>query len=114
MTISGLGTNRILAAAERMRGALATGQKLDGSGPITGDLTELENDQKLGFDEWFAFQQKQAEAHASGRLTTDEAMTIYTALGGEGMPAGGWAEGVDLALKLTIYSVMGQLIGAGR
>lgn len=113
MTMIGI-DNRILAAAERMRAAIQSGQKLDGSGPITGDLTALEQDQNLSHMEWFAFQNAQAAAHASGKLTTDEAMTIYTALGGEVMPVNGWSSGVDLALKLTIYSVCGQLAMGGR
>ena len=78
--------NRVLAAAERMRAALASGQKIDGSGPIEADLTALEADQNLTFTEWFAFQEAQARAHATGVLPTDEAQTVYVALGGEAMP----------------------------
>ena len=102
----GAGSGRAHAAA------LASGQKIDGSGPIEADLTALEADQNLTFTEWFAFQEAQARAHATGVLRTDEAQTVYVALGGEAMPPEtGWAEDVDLALKVTITTLIGQLMG---
>lgn len=101
--------NRVLAAAERLRHRIELGIKPDGS-PITGSLDELERGLELTHMEWFAYQNAQAKAHAMGVITAGEAQTIYAALNGEGMTTSGWAEGVDLALKVTITSLMAQLI----
>jgi hypothetical protein len=109
----GLGPNRVLDSAARMRDRIERRVKPDGS-PITADLDAFERDQALTFGEWFAYQEAQARAHAMGKITTDEASTIYTALGGEAMPTDGWADGVDLALKVTITQVMGELLAVAR
>ena len=103
-------SNRILEAAARMQAALDSGQKIDGSGPITADLDELERSLALTPMEVFAYQNAQARAHATGKLTTGEAQTVYAAIG-EG---GDWAKDTSLALKLTIQTLMGQLIGGRR
>jgi len=104
--------NRVEAYAARIRAAIASGQKPDGSGPI-GDVSKLNETLALDFSEHFAYQNAQAEAHASGILTTDEAMSVYVALGEVGSASnGGWAKGTDLALKVTVTNLIGQLLGA--
>lgn len=103
--------NRVLAAIERYRAAIASGQKIDGSGPITDDLDALDKAQVLTFREWYAYQSAQASAHAMGKITADEAQTIYHALGAEGFTETGWAEDADLATKLVVTNVMGSLLG---
>ncbi len=104
-------TNRVEAHAATVREAIANGQKVDGSGPI-GDTAALDRELALTFEEHFAYQNAQARAHASGLITPDEARTIYRALGEVGSETnGGWARGTDLALKVTVTTVMGQLIG---
>lgn len=113
MIFPDVAANRIEAAAARLRERIAQGVKPDGS-PITADLSELERDQNLTHIEWFAYQNAQARAHATGKLSTAEAQTIYSALGGEGMSATGWADHVDLALKVTITQVIGELMQRGR
>jgi hypothetical protein len=60
----------------------------------------------LTFEEHFAYQNAQAHAHASGKLSLDEAQMIYTALG-EG---GGWPEDTSLAMKITITQLMSELL----
>lgn len=106
--------NRILQAARRLQERLDTGVKPDGS-PITGDLEALEESLDLDALETFAYQSAQARAHATGKLTTAEAQTIYLALGGEGFgrTASGWADGVSLALKVTITNLMAELLTKG-
>lgn len=107
-------TNRVLAHAEKVREAIRSGQKADGTGPV-GDLGKLERDLAISPVELFAFQQAQARAHATGKLTTDEAHTVYAALGGDygsSSANGGWGEDADLALKVTVTNLMGQLMGA--
>lgn len=106
-------TNRIEAAAARRRAQLATGLKTDGT-PITVSLAAIEKEQDLTHIEWFGYQNAQARAHATGKLSTAEAQTIYMALGGEVMSTSGWSSSTDLALKLTIVQVMGELMGVGR
>jgi hypothetical protein len=75
-------------------------------------LTEIDKTLDLQFDEWFEFQQLQAQAHAMGRLETDAAQLIYRSLNGEHMSQvnGGWAKGVDTATKFIITQLMGELL----
>lgn len=102
--------NRVLAAIERYRAAIAKGQKLDGS-PLTGDLDALDAAQVLTFREWYAYQSEQAKAHAMGTINAAEAMTIYHALGGEGFTETGWSADADLATKLVVTNAMAGLLG---
>jgi hypothetical protein len=72
----------------------------------------------LDFNEHFSYQEIQARAHVSGKLSTEEAQIIYAALGEVGSSAnGGWSAGVDTATKyavtLTIQALLKQRI-AGR
>lgn len=59
----------------------------------------------------FAYQEQQARAHVSGKLTADEAMIVYRALGECGSASnGGWASGTDLATKVSVTMLMGELV----
>ena len=53
------------------------------------------------------------QAHASGTLSTDEALVIYQALG-ESMSTenGGWQSHVTLSMKVTITQAMGDILSA--
>lgn len=103
--------NRVEAHAATVRAAIASGQKVDGSGPI-GDTAKLDADLAVTFSEHVAYQNAQARAHAAGILTPEEATTVYRALGEVGSEAnGGWARGTDLALKVTVTTLMGSLVG---
>jgi hypothetical protein len=65
----------------------------------------------VSFEEHFRFQETQARAHAGGKLSTDEAMIVYRALGELGSDAnGGWANGTDLATKVSVTLLMGELL----
>lgn len=101
--------NRVLAYANRVQALLDNGRKPDGT-LITADLGELEKSLALTPVEVFGYQNAQARAFATGKLSYAEAQTIYTAIG-EG---GDWAEGTDLALKLTITQLMGELLRVVR
>lgn len=102
--------NRIETHAATVREAIASGLKVDGSGPI-GDVDKLNAELAVTFAEHAAYQDAQARAHASGKITTEEAQVIYRALGEIGSTSnGGWAKGTDLALKVTVTTLMGQLI----
>lgn len=108
--------NRVEDHAATVREAIASGRKVDGSGPI-GDTAALDAELAVTFAEHAAYQDAQARAHLNGVITTDEAQTIYRALGEYGSEAnGGWSKGTDLALKVTVTTVIGQLLGrtAGR
>ena len=102
--------NRVQRAIDAMQ------NRLDAMNGITltgQSFRELEALQDLEHSEWFAYQQKQAEAHASGRLTADEALTVYNLLGGESYNGkrGGWSAGASLAAKLTVVRLIGELVG---
>lgn len=107
--------NRVLAYADKVRATIESGIKPDGS-PTAGpeELDRLDRTLNLTTMEWMAYQNAQARAHVVGTLATDEAQTVYMALNGEVPTASGWADGVDLALKVTVTNLIGELIGAGR
>lgn len=74
--------------------------------------TRLDRVNDLTFDDHFGYQSKQSIAHASGKLSTEEAQVIYMALGESLSPDnGGWSEGVDLATKIIITQIIGELLG---
>ena len=57
------------------------------------------------------FQNQQARANAVGKLNTDEALTIYNALGEYHNDAnGGWQDGVTLATKVIVTQVVSELL----
>lgn len=104
--------NRIAEAIAKVRESIASGRKVDGSGPIdAGSLTSLEATLAVDFTEHAAYQDAQAWAHVSGILTTEEAQVIYRALGEVGAPSnGGWAAGTDLATKVVVTEVIGSIL----
>lgn len=92
--------DKIYAAIERVR-THPNLSKMDASGM---DVT---------FDEHYQYQNIQAEMHAGGILPTDAAQIIYTALGEIGSAKnGGWAAGTDLATKVVVTQVIGELLKA--
>lgn len=104
--------DRITPAIAKMRATIATGQKLDGTGPIDPDsLARLDRSLDNGPAEWVAYQNAQARAHATGILSTAEAQVVYMALGGESPGPGGWAADADLATKVVITQVLSEIVG---
>lgn len=96
-------TNRVLNAIDAARVAL--------TGVPAPQAADLDAAMAVTFTEHYAFQDAQARAHASAKLTTDEAQIIYGALGEVGSVAnGGWAAGTDLATKVTVTRLMGELL----
>ena len=75
-------------------------------------LPDLDEDKlAITFREHFGYQTAQSTAHASGKLTLEEAQICYIALGeGFNTGNGGWASGVDKATKIVVTRVMGELI----
>ncbi len=65
----------------------------------------------LTFDEFYAYQTAQSVACAGGKITAEEAQTIYRALGGEGYK-GNWPESTPLAARVAITKVVAELMGA--
>ena len=106
--------NRIVKGAsnyqKRIDKCMEEGVDLQGI-PIEEALEKLDKTMALGFSDHFEFQNLQARAHASGQLTTEEAQTVYIALG-EVMSSknGGWQPHVDLAMKTTITQIIGELV----
>lgn len=97
-------SNRIQAAIEGVRPKVA--------GLPEDKRQSLDEGMALTFSEHFQFQQKQAEAHASGLLSPDEALVIYSALGESMSEAnGGWQEHADTATKVIVTKVIGELVG---
>ena len=103
--------NRILAAIDRLDNRI---KSMNGIGLNGSRIEDMKTD--ITLEEFVAYQNAQAMAHASGRLTTDEAQTIYIALGGEQYheASGGWAPDATLAAKIIVTQVMGELMGINR
>ena len=103
-------SNRVEDYAARLRVRFEAGD-----GNRTEDCTpggSLEQKQALTFEDHFGYQQAQAKACVTGKITTEEAQTIYNALGECVSEAnGGWSEHVDLALKVTVTNIVGELLG---
>lgn len=75
----------------------------------------LERELDLGWDERFAWQTAQSQAHAAGRITLDVAQYLYQGIGeSAGTSNGGWPLGVELADKVLITTAIGSLVAAGR
>lgn len=106
--------NRLIPRIEHVRDCLARRVRIDNGKPLPAslDLTQWAHNLDNSPLEHFAFQNAQARAHAKGLITTDEAQTIYMALG-EVPASDGWASGTDLATKLIVTEVMAEIM-AGR
>lgn len=90
--------NRISAAIERLR--------------THPNLPQLEGTMAIDFQEHFGYQNAQARAHAEGKLTMEEAQVAYIALGEVWTESNeGWAKGADLATKVTVTRMVGELLG---
>lgn len=96
-------SNIVADAVELVRGRLA---ELDAR-----ELAAFDAEMAVTAEEHFRFQQAQAEAHAGGYLSTEEALIIYAALGEYGSSRnGGWAAGTELATKVAVTLMMPSLI----
>ena len=103
-------SNRIEEYANGIRSRLETGNVNRPEDCTPGG--SLEQKQALTFEDHFGYQQAQAKACVTGKITTEEAQTIYNALGECVSEAnGGWSEHVDLALKVTVTNIVGELLG---
>ena len=109
------GTNRIDAAIERQQGRIDAlikgGVDLQGQ-PIAPSLANMDATMALSFKDHADFQSHQSRAAAMGKLNTDEALTIYNALGEwhNGDNNGGWQDTVTLASKVVITQVVSELL----
>lgn len=77
------------------------------------DRIAFDREMDLTVGETFAYQNAKSVAQLAGRITTDEALMIYNALGREsgGSPDnGGWASDVATALKVAVTMAMGELM----
>lgn len=103
-------TNRVTACISRYETRIAN---LNGVGLNGQSLEVLEESQALAFQDFVGYQNAQAAAFASGKLTQEEAQTVYLALGGEAYQ-GDWPEGTPLATKIAITQLVGELLGIKR
>ena len=101
-------SNRITqyAAMVRAKRASIGDTALDGT-----SWDDAEKNLDINHFERVAYQNAQARSHAMGKLTTDEAMVVYRAIGEVGSSKnGGWSKGTDYALKVTVTKLMGELL----
>lgn len=115
MTIALDPNNRVVRYAEKIQSLLDGGLKPDGS-PL-GDVKRLEGDLDISLMELVRYQEAKSIAQLKGLLTVDEAVTVYNALGresGGSADNGGWGDGVTLAMKITITTLMMQILQALR
>jgi len=82
------------------------GERIDAHGDT---VDHLHKELAITMAEFLTFQSVQTRAHVEGKITTEEAATIYAALGGETYH-GDWPEGTPLAAKVTVTQVMEELL----
>lgn len=99
-------TNRITGLIERYEERI---EKLGGVGLDGRPTDSLHDEMRLTMSEFVKYQELQASAHASELITTDEAMTVYRALGGESFNPD-WPKGTSLGTKVAITQLMGELV----
>ena len=107
------GSNRIDEAIGRQQARIDTlvadGVDLKGQ-PIEASLAKNDETLALTVSEHAEFQKCQSRANVMGILNTDEALTIYNALGEyHNDENGGWQDGVSLATKVIITQAVGEL-----
>jgi hypothetical protein len=100
-------TNRIVDCIARYDERIAKQGK---TGMDGRPVQDLHKGMSITFREFTTFQNAQSQAFAAGKITADEALTVYAALGGE-VYRGDWPAGTSLATKLTITQFMGELMG---
>ena len=108
------GSNRIDEAIGRQQARIDTlvadGVDLKGQ-PIEASLAKNDETLALTVSEHAEFQKCQSRASVMGILNTDEALTIYNALGEyHNDENGGWQDGVSLATKVIITQAVGELL----
>lgn len=73
-------------------------------------IEALEKHTEVTFEDHFQYQEMQARAHAMQKISQDEALIIYNALGEYRRDTnGGWTDGTDLATKVVITQMIGEL-----
>lgn len=105
--------DRMADRIQHARECLSRRIRLDNGEPLAPglDLAVFERTLDNSFDEHYRYQNLQSQAFAMGKLSFPEAQRIYAALG-EVPAADGWAEGTDLATKLIVTEVLGELVAA--
>jgi hypothetical protein len=108
------GLNRLDDAITRQQARIdaliETGVDLQGQ-PIEASLENNDKTMDLAISEHYAYQNQQSKAAAMGTLNTDEAQTIYNALGEyHHAENGGWQDGVGLATKVIVTQAMSELL----
>jgi hypothetical protein len=95
-------SNRIAELSKRYQ------VRIDG---VTQEVADkLDISMALNMEEFVTFQNKQAMAFASGKLSQSEATWIYRKLGGE-VFSGDWPKATTLADKTAITQLMSELLG---
>ncbi len=99
--------NRIAEAIRGMREALQ-------STPAAKQET-VKRKLDLTLAEFCKYQDEQAMAHAGGKITLEEAQTVYVALGGETFGSdGGWPRETDLATRIVVTKLVHELMSMRR
>lgn len=97
-------SNRVLSAIEKMAKRIE-GKLLDGS--VTAEkCAELARKLDMSHEEFCLFQERKSLAQASGKLTYEEAQSIYCFLG----ESPSTFNGQDLATKSVLTQIFSELI----
>jgi len=84
-------------------------EKIAAADPANMDL--LDDTLAVDFEEHYKFQELQAFFHVSGVLTPEAAQIVYNSLGEVRSESnGGWSAGTDLATKVIVTQLMGELL----
>ena len=100
MSLTGEKLSRMIASSR---------EKIEAADPEK--MKELDSTLAVDFEEHFKFQELQAFFHVSGVLTPEAAQIVYNSLGEVGSSEnGGWAVNTDLATKVIVTQLMGELL----
>ena len=77
----------------------------------SAEAKALDKTLDISFQEHYTFQNQQSAAFAGGKLSEEEAKTIYSSLGQvHTITNGGWAKGTSLAMKGIVTKVICELL----
>ena len=101
--------NRIEEHADQLQAQMVPGLTADGI-PL-GELEDLDRSLDISDSERLVYQERRARARLERELTAEEAMSVYVAVGEAGISEnGGWPAETDLALKMSVTSLMFALL----
>jgi hypothetical protein len=101
--------NRIMASINQAAAMIKA--KVDAGELTDAQVAALHKKLDIGFDEHFLYQEVKSLAQLHGKLTHDEAVTVYAYLGGDASVFNGQGIGVKVVLTKVFKELMSWKLG---